>query len=335
MSEQLGRNPKTTRQPRLFHVVFETLRDQIEDGTLPAGLILEAAPLARFFGISRTPVKEALEELIVAGLAQPGEGRGIVVGRGSTPFRQDLSVAGLRLPQSAQQNLSNRNWRSRIYPEIEQEIASCLPFGRFAISVTQLATSKGVSRTIAHEALVQLERLELIRQHGTRWYAGPMSERDILEHYEIRWLLEPRALATSAETLPQKFLLDARARAIDCLNKSANAPIELIDRLGLERELHIGIVLHSPSRLMAEAIRRSQLPLIATHFSLNFQRDQTVRRQMIVEHLAVIEALVANDISSAATALEVHLRSAPDIVLEALHSRETRYVPQVYMTRDE
>ena len=45
---------------RLSEVIFITLRDQIEDGTLAAGLILEAAPLARFFDLSRTPVKEAL-----------------------------------------------------------------------------------------------------------------------------------------------------------------------------------------------------------------------------------------------------------------------------------
>ncbi|MEC5293245.1 GntR family transcriptional regulator [Aurantimonas sp. C2-6-R+9] len=314
-------------------MIFETLRNQIADGTLPEGLILEAAPLARFFGLSRTPVTEALLALADAGLAWIGEGRGVVVGRGGTSFRCDPTEAGLSLPPSARRTLSERNWRSRFYPEVEQEISSCLPFGLFAINVTHLAASKAVSRTIAHEALVRLERLGLIEQRGSRWYAGQMTENDILEHYEIRWLLEPQALAASAPTLPRDLLLAARERAIGCLDRSVDGRIELVDRL--ERDLHLDIVLHAPSRLMADAIRRSQLPLMATNFSLNHQRDYNVRRQMIVEHLAVLDALVASDAAAAAAALEAHLRSAPNFVREALHSKTTPYVPPGYMTRIE
>lgn len=327
------RNPRAARRPRLSQVIFETLRDQIADGALPEGLILEAAPLARFFDLSRTPVTEALLALTDAGLARPGAGRGVVVGRAGAPFRCDPAEAGLSLPAGARRTLSERNWRSQFYPEVEQEIAACLPFGCFAINVTHLAASKGVSRTIAHEALVRIERLGLIRQRGSRWYAGPMTETDIMEHYEIRWLLEPRALEASAGTLPRARLIAARDRAVRCLDRSVEARVEVIDRL--ERDLHLDMVLHAPSRLMAEAIRRSQLPLMATNFSLKQQRDHNVRRQTIVEHLAVLDALVAGDVAAAAAALEAHLRSAPNFVRDALHSKLAHYRPPAYMTRED
>ncbi|MFV0475722.1 MAG: GntR family transcriptional regulator [Pikeienuella sp.] len=320
-------------RPKLSQVIYETLRDQIEDGSLPPGLVLEAAPLARFFDLSRTPVTEALQWLAEAGLARVGEGRGVIVGRSGAPFRENPAEAGLQLSPGVRRHLQERNWRSRFYPEVEREIAACLPFGRFAISVTQLAASKGVSRTIAHEALVRLERMDLVRQSGSRWYAGQMTETDIVEHYEIRWLLEPQALIASARTLPADFVTEARARARACLSVPGDRRIELVDRL--ERDLHLGIVLHAPSRLMADAIRRSQLPLMATNFSLNQQHDHEVRRQSIEEHLAVLDPLTEGDVEAAAKALEAHLRSAVKFVREALRTRKTPYQPPAYMARDD
>lgn len=322
-----------TPRTKLSQVIYDTLRDQIEDGSLPPGLVLEAASLARFFDLSRTPVKEALQGLVDARVARASEGRGVVVGQCGEQFRADPASAGLRLSPGVRQDLSERNWRSRFYPEIEQEIAACLPFGRFAINVTQLAASKGVSRTIAHEALVRLERLGLINQSGTRWYAGPMTEKDILAHYEIRWLLEPQALIASAATLPREVAVEARKRADACLAMPGEARIDMVDRL--ERDLHLDIVLHAPSRLMEDAIRRSQLPLMATNFSLNQQRDYNVRRRTIEEHLAVLDPLVEGDIPAAAAALEAHLRSAPKFVRDALHSRTAPYAPPAYMIPDD
>ena len=316
---------------RLSEVIFITLRDQIEDGTLAAGLILEAAPLARFFDLSRTPVKEALQGLLEAELVRPTQGRGVAVGRTGVPFRLDLAKAGLRLPARTRHSVSQRHWRSRFYPQTEQEIAACLPFGRFAINVSQFAAHKGVSRTLAHETLVRLERIGLIRQQGTRWYAGPLTEKDIDEHYEMRWILEPCALVQSAATLPQTTVAAALDRAAAALASPEAITVELLDQM--ESDLHRGIVLHAATRQMAEAIRRSQLPLIATNFSLKDKKAPGAMHQTAKEHFDVLEPLAAGDVTAAAKALETHLKSAHLIVQKTLRKPNLDFEPPAYMVR--
>lgn len=319
-------------RPRLSELVFVTLRDQIEDGTLPAGLILEAAPLARFFDLSRTPVNNALQGLLEAGLVRSTQGRGVAVGTTGVPFRQDLAAAGLRLPARTRRSVSQRHWRSRFYPQTEQEIAACLPFGRFAINVSQFAAHKGVSRTLANETLVRVERLGLIRQQGTRWYAGPLTETDIDEHYEIRWLLEPVALVQSAATLPPAVVREALERAAGALAAPEGITLEMLDRS--ETDLHRTIVLHAPNRQMAEAIRRSQLPLMATNYSLKDRKADGVLRQTMGEHHAVLEHLAAGDAAGAAKALENHLRSARRVIRETLRLPTPGFEPPPYMVRE-
>ncbi|MCF3935250.1 GntR family transcriptional regulator [Acuticoccus sp. M5D2P5] len=318
-------------RPRLSELVYVTLREQIEDGTLPAGLILEAAPLARFFDLSRTPVTEALQGLLEAELVRPTEGRGVAVGRAGVPFREDLAAAGLRLPARTRRSVSQRNWRSRTYSQTEQEIAACLPFGRFAINVSQFAAHKGVSRTLAHETLVRLERLGLIRQQGARWYAGQLTERDIDEHYEMRWILEPSALVQSAATLPDAVLRQAVRNAEAALAEPGAITVEMLDQM--EADLHRTIVLHAPSRQMAEAIRRSQLPLMATNFSLKDKKARGVLHNTATEHFAVLRPLADGDVAGAAEALAAHLKSAREIIQHTLKVPHPDFEPPAYMVR--
>src|SRR5512132_4425425 len=55
---------------QLWEAVSEQLRDEILDGRLPAGARLLETELAERFGVSRGPVRDALNELARQGLAQ-------------------------------------------------------------------------------------------------------------------------------------------------------------------------------------------------------------------------------------------------------------------------
>jgi len=57
------------------------LTDQIASGELPAGAALDEQQLADRFGVSRTPVREALHQLAVSGLVEMRPRRGVVVAR--------------------------------------------------------------------------------------------------------------------------------------------------------------------------------------------------------------------------------------------------------------
>ena len=60
--------------------VYVRLRDAISDGSLPAGAPLVSTDLADRFGVSRTPVREAIMRLVQDGLAVEGApGQGVSV----------------------------------------------------------------------------------------------------------------------------------------------------------------------------------------------------------------------------------------------------------------
>src|SRR5688572_17327511 len=61
--------------------VYESLRDAISDGRIAPGERVREEEVARNLGVSRTPVREALQRLQQRGLLVLGAGRGLVVAR--------------------------------------------------------------------------------------------------------------------------------------------------------------------------------------------------------------------------------------------------------------
>lgn len=59
--------------------VYETLRTEIVDGTLPPGTVLAEVEQSERLGVSRTPLREAVTRLAADGLVRPAGGRGMVV----------------------------------------------------------------------------------------------------------------------------------------------------------------------------------------------------------------------------------------------------------------
>ncbi len=68
----------------LVEQLAETLRARVLSGEIPSGTRLRQEAIAREFGVSRTPVREALRQLQAMGVAQLEHNRGAVV-RGPTP----------------------------------------------------------------------------------------------------------------------------------------------------------------------------------------------------------------------------------------------------------
>lgn len=64
---------------QLWEAVADQLREEVLDGTLPAGARLVEAELAERFGVSRGPIRDALQELARTGLAVDLPRRGTFV----------------------------------------------------------------------------------------------------------------------------------------------------------------------------------------------------------------------------------------------------------------
>lgn len=84
--------------------VYEQLRAEILDGTLPPGHALAEVEQSQRFGISRTPVREAISRLGAEGLTEQLGGRGVVVSEITTDdipalfeLREALDIQAARL----------------------------------------------------------------------------------------------------------------------------------------------------------------------------------------------------------------------------------------------
>ena len=67
------------------HQLRDTLEDEIVNGRLQPGDRLDEASLAARFNVSRTPIREALQQLVAAGLVQSEPKRGTFVARIGIP----------------------------------------------------------------------------------------------------------------------------------------------------------------------------------------------------------------------------------------------------------
>lgn len=70
-----------SNEPTMTLSPFEILIAAIEQGELSPGERLQETRLAEQFGLSRTPIREALHRLETLGLAEPGPKRGLIVAR--------------------------------------------------------------------------------------------------------------------------------------------------------------------------------------------------------------------------------------------------------------
>lgn len=72
-------DPEALRTRSRADFVYESLRDAIADGRIAVGERVREEEIARNLGVSRTPVREALQRLHQRGLLVLGAGRGLVV----------------------------------------------------------------------------------------------------------------------------------------------------------------------------------------------------------------------------------------------------------------
>ena len=299
---------------RLYDVIYDVLREHVLNESFPQGLVLSEAVVARAFGSSRVPAAAALERLRSEGLLKRFNGRGLIAAAASpdSVVRAELVDSGLKLPSEVSTDLKVRNHHGRIYPQIEHTIAASLSFGRFLVNESAMAEFYDVSRTVAHEVLTRLERAGLIAQEGNqRWYAGPLTEADFREHFEVRWLLEPVALGQSMDALPTDVVATRRAHT----QKAMDQHLTPLRFEKLETELHVHTVLASANRQIVGAIRRSQLPVIPMHSTFAALPHADELDRALEEHLEIYDLVLASKKAAAMKALEVHVRRslAPNI----------------------
>src|ERR1700710_331094 len=100
-----------------YELVRDELARNIETGKLWPGVVLLEGPIATLLGVSRGPVKRALELLAEDGLIRRFGGRGYLVGRANDnvrPNRVNLLTLGLDVSGEIQDYAQRATWQ-KIY----------------------------------------------------------------------------------------------------------------------------------------------------------------------------------------------------------------------------
>ena len=298
--------PQTTRP--YYQLVRDELARNLVAGKLWPGIVLLEGPIATLLGVSRGPVKRALELLADEGLIRRFSGRGYLVGPPgdeAKPARVNLRALDLDVSGEIQDYAQRATWQ-KIYGEVAESVVACVPFGTYQISESALCVHFDVSRTVVRDVLGRLNHDGLVeKDRWSHWTAGPLTARDVKEHFEIRELLEPIALRLSSKSLPRQTVQSLLARLED--KACAVSSLAATQFEELERDLQEACLAGVANRRLSATIRQSRMPLIINRlFAQHFGPSEVP--VALQEFKRVLDHLLAGEAEAAADALSSHLR---------------------------
>jgi len=201
---------------------------------------------------------------------------------------------------------------------LRTQISQRLAIGIFArhfkagekLTVQPLAELFGVSRTPVREALMELESLgmvEVLPHKGAvvREF-GPQDARDLIQ---IRKILEREAIRCACGKIPRDQLDELHRELKEVITAPPSTATTKATR-ELDLRLHATIASYCQNRRLQDELARCWTickAMTDAYDILLRASDRFVRPQENLEHLAIVEALLAEDAEASQRALETHL----------------------------
>jgi DNA-binding GntR family transcriptional regulator len=300
----------------VYRKIAAILHDSIKAGRLIPGTILMEGSLAAIFGSSRTPVKQALSDLSERGVIQRFNGRGFIVGTANAPSRVPVTAGQLGLDEANPELPRTWAWQ-RIYDSVERALIFHSALGRFRVNEVELARYYKVGRTVAHDVLVQAQSTGLLaKDERLRWYVVPLDEQRVCDLYDLRELLEPKAMAASAKRVPPDFLSEMVERLEAAI--AAYPKVSAAEMDGLEHGLHVTCLGYCANREIMEALKRTRCLHFTQKHMLGAQVSYPADEPFMTEHLDIVRAMLRNEPASIEARMQAHLRIARAKVIDRL-----------------
>jgi DNA-binding GntR family transcriptional regulator len=180
-------------------------------------------------------------------------------------------------------------------------LEGALPGGTRLVQA-DLAEQLGLSTTPVREALRDLVGEGLIRFDPHRGaIVNELSSKDLNEIYDLRILLEARAIELAAERITEQQL-DHLSEINDAMFR-AEGPA---DWATLNRDFHLAIYEAADSPRML-AILRGLVESAVRYVSATRQAAPEIRETARDEHAAIVEKLRRHDVDGATAAIQHHL----------------------------
>lgn len=300
----------------VYRKIAAILHDSIKAGRLTPGTILMEGSLAALFGSSRTPVKQALSDLSDRGVIHRFDGRGFIVGSAKAARRVPLTAQQLGLDETNPELPRTWAWQ-RIYDSVERALIFHSALGRFRVNEVELARYYKVGRTVAHDVLVQAQSTGLLaKDERLRWYVVPLNEQRVCDLYDLRELLEPKAMAASAERVPSDILSGMAKRLEAAI--AAYPKVSAAEMDGLEHGLHVTCLGYCGNPEIMEALKRTRCLHFTQKHMLGAQVSYPVDEPFMTEHLDIVRAMLRNEPANIEARMLTHLRTARAKVIDRL-----------------
>jgi len=118
-----------------YQMVHVVLASNVANGNLPMGTRLQTSAVADRLGVSRPPVKRALDLLALDSVITALDTQGDIVGaapREGVPACTNPHRLALDLPEALGKNLGQASWE-RIFEAVEAEVLNFIPFDIFLV----------------------------------------------------------------------------------------------------------------------------------------------------------------------------------------------------------
>lgn len=188
----------------------------------------------------------------------------------------------------------------------------------------EIAEKLGVSRAPVREALQLLVRVDLVETvayRGTR--VRHLTAKDVEEVYSLRTALEACALKRAMGRDREGLAEALHASRDDMATVAARGDWSTLARE--DARFHELIVSHADHSLLAQTWRNLQLRVRQIMALRNLQNDDSM--EIFYRHAPIVEAIDSGDVAAAVAALEAHIATAAELVLEEPDSNSQESPP--------
>ncbi len=207
--------------------------------------------------------------------------------------------------------LPRTNLNEQVYETLRQRVLRRDPGPGAKLSLHELATELGVSRSPVHHALTRLVSEGLLSVKARRgYYVTPVTAKTLVNGYDVRLALELHAAESTVGSVDRPQLERFRALMVEseaAISQeewdAANAAFHefQIDLAGNEMLSHVYRELSV--NLMMQVIRGGRL-----------EGGEYLAR----EHRAIVDAFDAGDLAAAQLVIRTHIESGKAIALDAI-----------------
>ncbi|HEX4327753.1 MAG TPA: GntR family transcriptional regulator [Burkholderiales bacterium] len=275
-----------------------------------AGHHLTEQGLAEALGVSRSPIRKALQYLEALGVVESQPNRGFFLAKPAAKLQKLAAQLPAPHAEAAEEDYL-RIADDRLSGLLAEEVSEAELMERYGLPRGQV---QRILNRMAKEGLVE-------RKPGRGWLFLPMmTTADAHDQsYRFRMIIEPAALLEPDYRADPVALARCRREQEEMLERGIAkwSPAELF-RIGAQ--FHETIIGFSGNRFLLEALRGQNRLRRVLEYRGNLDRQRLIRQ--CEEHLQLIALLQAGDFAQASAFLRDHLDVVRDIKITKEMARE-------------